>query len=58
MFKILRRTIRLLLDTRDTVNAGGLGIDREMAVAIYRVGTENEFLEVREIEKSHAYFKD
>lgn len=40
------RTIRLLLDTRDTVNAGGLGIDREMAVAIYRVGTENEFLEV------------
>lgn len=40
------RTIRLLLDSRDTVNAGGLGIDREMAVAIYRVGTEHEYAEV------------
>jgi hypothetical protein len=41
-----QRTIRLLLDTRGTANTYGLGIDREMALAIYRVGTEQEYAEV------------
>lgn len=41
-----QRTIRLLLDTRGTANTYGLGIDREMALAIYRVGSEQEYAEV------------
>ncbi|XP_032777147.1 cyanophycinase isoform X2 [Daphnia magna] len=40
------RTIRLLLDTRGAVDSFGLGIDREMAIAIYRVGSEQEYAEV------------
>ena len=45
---VLIRTIRLLLDTRagEESPALGLGIDREMALAIYRVGREDEFAEV------------
>jgi len=42
----LQRTIRLLLDTRGAANTYGLGIDREMALAIYRVGSEQEYAEV------------
>nr|CAH0104006.1 unnamed protein product [Daphnia galeata] len=41
-----QRTIRLLLDTRGASNTFGLGIDREMALAIYRVGSEHEYAEV------------
>ena len=43
------RTIRLLLDARDNDQspALGLGIDKEMALAIYRVGREDEFAEVQ-----------
>ena len=44
-----QRTIRLLLDTRDTVEAFGLGIDREVALALYRVGSETEYGEVNKI---------
>ncbi len=46
----LYRTIRLLLDSRtevETPGLMGLGIDREMALAIYRVGSEQEYAEVR-----------
>ena len=42
-----QRTIRLLLDTRGASNTFGLGIDREMALAIYRVGSEHEYAEVQ-----------
>lgn len=40
------RSIRLLLDTRGTVDTFGLGIDREMGLALYRVGSEAEYGEV------------
>lgn len=45
-FLLISRTIRLLLDTRDNGVAYGLGIDHEMALAIYRVGSEQEYAEV------------
>ena len=40
--------IRLLLDTRAHPHstALGLGLDKNMAMAIYRVGREDEFTEV------------
>ena len=40
--------IRLLGDTRGGEGSlsRGIGIDREMALAIYRVGSDNEFAEV------------
>ena len=34
------------MDTRDNGVAYGLGIDHEMALAIYRVGSEQEYAEV------------
>jgi len=42
------RMIRLLGDTRGGEGSlsRGIGIDREMALAIYRVGSDNEFAEV------------
>jgi hypothetical protein len=39
----------LLLDTKDESKSFpilGLGIDSQMAIAIYRVGTEQEYAEV------------
>ena len=42
--------MRLLLVSRtevETPGLMGLGIDREMALAIYRVGSEQEYAEVR-----------
>lgn len=50
LFIFWYRTMRLLLDSRtevETPGLMGLGIDREMALAIYRVGSEQEYAEVR-----------
>ena len=45
---LTKRTMRLLLDTRGETSFPflGLGIDTQMAIAIYRVGTEQEYAEV------------
>ena len=41
--------MRVLADTRDGQEsvARSIGIDREMALAVYRIGSDDEFAEVR-----------
>lgn len=40
--------VRMLVDTRDGEGSPtrGIGIDREMALAVYRIGSRDEFAEV------------
>jgi len=42
------RMVRMLVDTRDGEGSPtrGIGIDREMALAVYRIGSRDEFAEV------------
>lgn len=45
----------MLLDTRGSTDTFGLGIDREMALAIYRVGSEQEYAEVNKYCRSKVF---